>query len=293
VIRGALEPALRRALEDPSLRVLGIHPTAGGCIHSASRIATTEGDFFAKWNDDCPDDVFLREADGLRELSAAGSDLAVPRVLDAQPPSAGVPAFILMEYLPPETQSTSGHDEALGRGLAVIHRHTAASYGFENDTYCGPTRQDNTRCRSWAEFYGERRLRPLLGLLESERALPATERRTYDRLIERLPSLLPEGAPPSLIHGDLWSGNVMRSARGPAVFDPACAYSDREMEFGITTLFGGFPSRFWSAYEEAWPLPGEWRERNLLYQLYHLLNHFLIFGGHYGRDARAIAKRFV
>ena len=291
--RGELEKALGRALEDPSLRVLGIHPAGGGCIHSASRIATTAGDFFAKWNDDCPDDAFLREADGLRELAATGSDLAVPRVLDAQPPSARVPAFILMEYLPPATQEVSGHDEALGRGLAAIHRRTAPSYGFDTDTYCGPTRQDNTRSRSWVEFYGERRLRPLVGLLESKRALPATERKTYDRLIERLSSLVPEGAPPSLIHGDLWSGNVMRSARGPAVFDPACAYSDREMEFGITTLFGGFAARFWSAYEEAWPLPEGWHERNPLYQLYHLLNHFLIFGGHYGREAIAIAKRFA
>ncbi len=84
----------------------------------------------------------------------------------------------------------------------------------------------------------------------------------------------------------------MPTARGPALFDPACAYADRELEFGITTLFGGFSERFWSAYEEAWPLPAGWRERNPLYQLYHLLNHYLIFGGHYGAEALAIARRF-
>ena len=98
---------------------------------------------------------------------------------------------------------------------------------------------------------------------------------------------------PSLIHGDLWSGNVLHTVRGPALVDPACAYADREMEFGITTLFGGFSDRFFAAYEEAWPLPGGWRERNPLYQLYHLLNHFLIFGGAYGVEALSLARRYV
>ena len=103
---------------------------------------------------------------------------------------------------------------------------------------------------------------------------------------------LPRETAPSLIHGDLWSGNVLHTARGPALVDPACAYADREMEFGITTLFGGFDDRFFAAYEEAWPLPGGWRERNPLYQLYHLLNHFLIFGGAYGGEALSLARRY-
>jgi fructosamine-3-kinase len=85
----------------------------------------------------------------------------------------------------------------------------------------------------------------------------------------------------------------MGTPRGPSLFDPACTFADREMEFGITTLFGGFPSRFWRAYEEAWPLSPGWRDRNPLYQLYHLLNHHLIFGGHYGAEALAVARRLV
>jgi fructosamine-3-kinase len=108
----------------------------------------------------------------------------------------------------------------------------------------------------------------------------------------RLPDLLPQ-ASPSLIHGDLWSGNVLFRAKGPALVDPACAYADREMEFGITTLFGGLSSRAFRAYEEVWPLPEGWRERNPLYQLYHLLNHAVLFGGHYAGDARRIASRYV
>ena len=112
-------------------------------------------------------------------------------------------------------------------------------------------------------------------------------------MADRLPELLAHEARPALIHGDLWSGNVLATARGPALVDPACAACDREMELGITTLFGGFSERFFDAYEEALPLPGGWRDRNPLYQLYHLLNHHLIFGGHYGRQALALARRYA
>ena len=101
-------------------------------------------------------------------------------------------------------------------------------------------------------------------------------------MIERLPSLVADGAPPALIHGDLWSGNALGSTRGPALVDPACAYADREAELGMMTLFGGFDRHCFAAYEEAFPLPAGWRERNGLYQLYHVLNHHALFGGHYG-----------
>jgi fructosamine-3-kinase len=292
VIRALLEASLQRALDDARVRILGVYPTGGGCIHNAARLATTAGDYFAKWNADCAADAFLREADGLRELGAADSGLVVPRVLDAAAAAQGAPGFILMEYLPPASGS-SGHDEALGTGLAALHRRRASSYGFATHTYCGPTRQDNTGADSWTEFYAERRIVPLLRLIEADRGMASNERRLCERLIEKLPTLLPDGSPPALIHGDLWSGNVMGTARGPAIFDPACAYADREMEFGITTLFGGFSSAFWRAYEEADPLPTGWRERNPLYQLYHLLNHFLIFGGHYGHEALAIVRRYA
>jgi fructosamine-3-kinase len=292
LIRPLLEASLRRTLGDARVQILGVHPAGGGCIHSAARLSTTAGDYFAKWNADCPADAFLREADGLRELDAAASGLVVPRVLEAAAAAQGTPGFILMEYLPPASGS-SGQDEALGLGLAALHRRTASSFGFDTHTYCGPTRQDNTRADSWAEFYGERRIVPLLRLIEGERGMASAERSLCERLVERLPALLPKAPSPALIHGDLWSGNVMRTSRGPAVFDPACAYADREMEFGITTLFGGFPPAFWRAYEEAEPLPAGWRERNPLYQLYHLLNHFLIFGGHYGHEALAIVRRYA
>jgi fructosamine-3-kinase len=180
----------------------------------------------------------------------------------------------------------------LGRGLAALHRQSAPEFGFPVTSYCGPTRQDNTWGADWASFYAERRLLSLARELREAGRLGAADGRILEALAARLPSLLGDGAPPSLIHGDLWSGNVLVTDRGPALVDPACVYADRELEFGITTLFGGFSARFFAAYEEAWPHRPGFRERNPLYQLYHLLNHHLIFGGSYGAQAMAVARRF-
>jgi fructosamine-3-kinase len=291
MIRGRLEATLRTVLERPALRIESLQPVGGGCIHHAVRVVTTHGDFFAKWNDTCPVDLFLREAEGLRALAEAESGLVIPRVLAASEALEGDPPFIVMEHL---FSGGAGDrdDERLGGGLAAVHRRRGEAFGFPTNTYCGATPQDNRASADWVEFYAERRLRPILGLIDRDRAFSAPNRRLFDRLIDRLGDHLPADAAPSLIHGDLWSGNAMATSGGPALFDPACAYTDREMEFGITTLFGGFSERFWSAYQAAWPLPAGWRERNPLYQLYHLLNHHLLFGGHYGAEALAIAKRF-
>jgi protein-ribulosamine 3-kinase len=288
-----LEEALRRAFAEPGLHVTGVHPVGGGCIHSAARVTTSSGDAFVKWNADVSADLFLREAEGLRELRAAGSGLLIPRVFVAEAPAGDRPGFIVMELLPPSSGRGPAIDEALGRGLAAIHRRRSETFGFPSDTYCGSTRQDNTLSNAWVEFYRDRRLAFLLRLIAEERGLTPADRRVLDRVADRLPELLPHEPPPSLIHGDLWSGNVMATVSGPALFDPACAYADREMEFGITTLFGGFSDRFFRAYEEVWPLPPGWRERNGLYQLYHLLNHHRIFGGHYGAEALAVARRYA
>jgi fructosamine-3-kinase len=278
-----LEPALRAATGDASLRVNGAAPLGGG-LHAAVRLETTAGTFFAKWSDGGPADQFLAEAAGLQAMAAAGTGLTIPRVIAAAEPGA-IPGFLVLEFLEPGPAD----DEALGRGLAALHRSTQAHFGFPRTTYCGGTPQDNRPCDDWPEFYRERRLRPLLDAL----GVSPGERAPFERLAGRLSELVASDEPPALIHGDLWSGNVLRTRRGPALVDPSCAYAAREMEFGITTLFGGLSPRAWAAYEEAWPLAPGWRERNPLYQLYHLLNHALLFGGGYFAQAAAIARRFA
>jgi len=285
-----LEAALRRSLGSDTLRLEGMASAPGGCIHEARRVTTSEGEFFAKWSAECAGDIFLREAEGLEALRAVGSPIVIPRVIAAAAPLDGDPAFLILEYLKPADR---GDDTRLGEGLAVLHRSHGDAFGFPSPSYCGATRQENAWDDSWPAFYRDRRIEPLLKVLDQRGSLTAGDRRSYRRLMERLPELLGDDATPSLIHGDLWSGNVLATTEGPALVDPACAYASREMEFGITTLFGGLSQRAFAAYQEAWPLAPGWRDRNPLYQLYHLLNHAVLFGGHYGDQARRIAIGFA
>jgi protein-ribulosamine 3-kinase len=283
-----LEAALEAAVGSP-VRIEGAKPVAGGCLHEARRLTTSAGDFFAKWSLSGPPDIFVREASGLETLRLAGTSLVIPRVIAAREPEDGDPAFLILEYLAPGPKD----DDALGRGLALIHKHRSDRFGFGAPSYCGATVQDNRWADRWPEFYADQRIRPLLKRIETRGDLPAADRSRYERLLERLPALLSKDPAPSLVHGDLWSGNVLWATRGPALVDPACAFADREMEFGITTLFGGLSPRAFSAYEEALPFAAGWRERNPLYQLYHLLNHVVLFGGGYGAQALEIVRRFV
>ena len=263
----------------------------GGCINNASKLETNLGTFFLKWNSNCPDDMFLREAEGLKEMKkACGGSLIVPEVY-ATSNAELHPGYIVLEFFNPG-YLVSG-DEDLGRGLAMMHKFTNDWFGFYNDNYCGTTPQNNSRENDWVEFYRDNRLRFLLDLIQAEKPLAMSERKIYDKLLDKIPEMLPRESIPVLIHGDLWSGNYMITDKGPALIDPAAYYADREMEMSIMTLFGGFSGRFFDAYNEVNPLPPGWQERNKLYQLYHILNHYYLFGGGYGSQALHVARRFV
>jgi fructosamine-3-kinase len=264
----------------------------GGCINHASIIRTNVGEFFLKWNAHCAADIFLREAESLKELiKAAKEELAVPKVF-ASKMVDDTPGFLVQEYLPTR-YSQPGDDEKLGKGLAVIHKYSNAENGFYNDNYCGATQQNNQWNKSWPGFFRDNRLRFLLDLIQKERPLPGSETRVYEKLLDRIPDLIPEESTPVLIHGDLWSGNYMITEKGPALIDPASYYADREMEFAIMTMFGGFSRRFYDAYNSLNPLPPGWRDRNRLYQLYHVLNHYYLFGGGYQSQAFHIARYYA
>jgi fructosamine-3-kinase len=201
---------------------------------------------------------------------------------------------MVLEYLEPDADGPSAQTwESLGRGLAQLHRSGETRFGFDRDNFCGLTLQENDWADDWAAFYGRRRIGALVQRLSRRGDLPPEHLADYGKLVDRLPALLAHRPVPSLIHGDLWSGNFLAAARGSALVDPACSFSDRECEWGMMTLFGGFPDRVLDAYQEAWPLPPGWRDRQGLYQLYHLLNHFLLFGGSYGGQALGLARKFL
>lgn len=274
------------------VHLLGSHSIGGGCINHASKIKTSAGDFFLKWNASAPRDMFLKEAAGLEEMQLGDNPyLKIPKVIWSKEVDE-LPGILLMEYLP-EAPNASGMDERLGRGLALLHRQTSSTYGFHHSNYCGSTIQQNTWTTSWPEFYATYRIAALVKQLVARRSLNLDEQKTYERLIAKMPDLLNHSTSPSLIHGDLWSGNYLYTASGPALIDPACYYADREMELGMMQLFGGFSPAVWKAYQAESPLPKGWEERIPLYQLYHVLNHYLLFGGSYGMQALRIARQYL
>ena len=274
-----------------SVRLKDSRSVGGGCINHAVKISTSVGDFFLKWNASAPAELFLKEAFGLNEMRLAGSSLVIPEVIWSKEVD-DFPGLLLMEYLQPAS-NTSGMDERLGRGIAQLHRKTASAFGFHHSNYCGTTLQDNTWSDCWPEFYAQRRIWSLVEQIKKSRGMSIEEQKIYEKLVVRIPVLLPNQAMPSLIHGDLWSGNYMYTANGPALIDPACYYADREMELGMMKLFGGFSSRVWETYQEEFPLPEDWQQRNRLYQLYHVLNHYLLFGVSYGQQALEITREYL
>jgi protein-ribulosamine 3-kinase len=274
------------------IKVISVELMGGGCIHHASLLKTNAGPFFMKWNGNGPRDIFLREAECLKEMKkAVRGQLVIPEVIAARQVD-DTPGFLVLEYLEPGSPDND-QDEMLGRGLAVMHQFPGDQFGFFSDNYCGSTPQNNKPDKSWADFFRDNRLGFLLSLIQNKQPLPAHEMQVYDRLLDKMPELLPEKSSAVLIHGDLWSGNYMHTTGGPALIDPASCYADREMEMGIMTLFGGFSSWFYAAYQEVNPLPAEWKERNRLYQLYHVLNHYYLFGGGYRHQALQIAKYYA
>ena len=274
-----------------SVRLNGSKAVGGGCINHALTINTSAGDYFLKWNSSAPGDMFLKESAGLNEMRMSESSLIIPKVIWSKE-ADDFPGLLLMEYLQPST-NTFAFDVQLGRGIAQLHRKTASAFGFHHPNYCGSTVQDNTWTACWPEFYAERRIWALVQQLKVKRQLSSFELHTYEKLVDKIPALLSHRTVPSLIHGDLWSGNYMHTLLGPALIDPACYYADREMELGMMKLFGGFSPEVWDAYQEEFPLQEGWKERNRLYQLYHVLNHYLLIGVSYKQHALEIAEEYL
>jgi protein-ribulosamine 3-kinase len=296
----AVRSAVEAAIEEWTGRAGGIEGVAavgGGCISPTARISTVAGDtFFLKLGGpDLPADMLHAEARGLRELGAAG-ELRVPDVVGVGGTGGG--AWLLLEWLNPGG-ARAGTWEELGRGLAALHGHEGAGFGADADNYIGSMPQANAWDDGWARFWRGRRLEPQLRHATDGGLIGEADRRRFDALFARLDDLLTSAAAadgPSLLHGDLWSGNVHITDSGTAaVVDPSVYHGHREVDLAMTELFGGFDARFRQAYAEAWPLTeGYAPGRRAVYQLYYLLVHVNLFGASYlAGTRRALAEAGV
>ncbi len=263
--------------------VISIQAIEGGCINNGMVIQTRSGDsFFLKVNPSAPANMFEREAEGLEVLKVEGGPV-VPKPL-----MYGMD-FLLMENLSPATRCTA-YWKDFGRALAALHSHQGKLFGFDEDNYIGSTPQPNPWTEDGYNFFAQARLLYMANLASRYGLLDNPTRKKISILASRLNSLVPE-QPPSLIHGDLWSGNAMTDSQGnPAIIDPAVHYGWAEAELAMTSLFGSFPTQFYHAYEEVRPLEPGYQERFPIYNLYHLLNHVVLFGRGYLGQVRSILE---
>jgi fructosamine-3-kinase len=254
----------------------------GGCINTTEVLEGSGRKYFVKLNDASRLEMFAAEAEGLRELAQARALRAPQPICHGQVNGS---AYLVLEYL--ELGGGSAQSlEKLGTGLAALHRHTQPQFGWHRANTIGSTPQINTPGDDWVEFYRAHRLGYQLRLA-AEQGCGGALLRQGEQLMDRLESFFESYRPiPSLLHGDLWGGNYSATRSGePVIFDPAVYYGDREADLAMTELFGGFGERFYAAYREAWPLDVGYRVRKTLYNLYHVLNHFNLFGGGYAAQA--------
>lgn len=283
-IAGAIADATGAAFEPHAPDTLG-----GGCINSAFRLSDGRRDYFVKTNRATLADMFEAEAAGLAAMAETGT-LRVP-----EPVCHGVTgdtAYLVIEYIAPGRRGAESWALA-GERLAAMHRHSADRFGWQRDNTIGATPQPNAWHADWTAFWRDRRLG--FQLAEAARNGHGGRLQTAgERLRESLPALLDHAPEPSLLHGDLWSGNLAFDADGsPYVYDPATYYGDREADLAMTELFGGFDRDFYAAYTSAWPMPTGYPVRKELYNLYHVLNHLNLFGGGYHGQAMRLMERLL
>lgn len=283
-LRQHIQQVLDRRIED-------IQRVSGGSINQAAKIKFSDGKLcFLKWNQTADPDMFLKEEKGLALLATSDTGLRIPEVLATSQTEDGT-GFLAQQFIT-EGRSTENSGDIFGRALAQLHRQHAQQYGLDHDNYIGRLPQSNQRHNQWTDFFIEERMEPQLRMATGTGKLSSATVDHFQAMYKRLPDIFPD-EPPSLLHGDLWDGNYFYDDKGhPAIYDPAVYYGHREIELAFTHLFGGFSSTFYRAYEEAYPLKSGFSQRKDIYNLYPLLVHTNLFGGHYARQVESIVRQF-
>jgi fructosamine-3-kinase len=281
-------PAIEQAIAERAVvnyKITNLVSVGGGSISASYHVTGNTGEYFVKLNGVQASAMFETEAVGLQAL-AETSDLRIPQVVCCG--KTGSDAYLVLEWLDLSSANQQANQQ-LGERLAAMHAVQQPHYGWQDDNFIGSTAQPNAKNHDWVDFVRQQRLGYQLELAAANGA----SRSLLDRgqqLCEQLSTFFSNYCPqPSLIHGDLWAGNfAMLADSQPAIFDPACYYGDREAEIAMTELFGGFSSAFYSAYNTTFALDSGYQVRKQLYLLYHVLNHFNLFGSSYAGQAQGL-----
>lgn len=262
---------------------------SGGCINQTFLLEGDKQRYFIKLNDTGGLPMFDAESAGLQAILDTGT-ISAP-----QPLCTGIAdnhTFLVMSYIN-STGNASNH-ALLGEQLAAMHRKRFNYFGWHQDNTIGSTIQPNPHRSNWIDFWREQRLGFQL-TLAAQNGFGGALQTDGERLMDCLGGLFDGYTPqPSLLHGDLWSGNYCFDQDGtPTIFDPACYYGDREADIAMSELFGGFNSEFYRAYQNAFPLKSGYQTRKTLYNLYHILNHLNLFGEGYLSQAQQMMRQLL
>ncbi|WP_293351261.1 MULTISPECIES: fructosamine kinase family protein [unclassified Microcoleus] len=279
---------------------------SGGCINQGYAINNNTRTYFAKINQASQIAMFETEALGLQQM-AQTQTIRIPQPICWG--TEGNSAYIVLEWLDLRSGASEIASAEMGRKLAAMHKYTPPSppllrggekansslltgcFGWDRNNAIGSTPQINNWTADWAEFWAQHRIGYQLKLARRR----GGNFSKGETLLAAIPKLLEGYKPqPSLVHGDLWGGNASVTAGGePVIFDPAAYWGDREVDIAMTELFGGFSPAFYRGYNEVWLLDSGYEKRKTLYNLYHILNHFNLFGGSYESQANQMINRIL
>jgi protein-ribulosamine 3-kinase len=259
-----------------------------GNFNLAARVSTNLGRFFIKWNQGDHTGMFESEAKCV-ELLAATNTIQLPKVYGYGKRPEG--AYLMIDFVD-EAAAKENYWEDLGQKLAQMHAVSYTAFGLHFNNYLGAIPQNNEYLNNGINFYIQKRLAPQVALALKNNKLDSKTARALEALYPQLHQILPKEAP-ALLHGDLWSGNLMVDSQGSAILvDPSAYYGLREAEIAFSTLFGGFDAVFYEAYHEANPLQNGFKKRIDIYNLYPLLVHLNLFGGGYQQSIQKILQRY-
>jgi len=262
--------------------------TSGGCINTTYVVQDSSHKFFIKLNSVRFQPMFEAEFQALLEIESSDT-IRVPHPVCTG--SLDAHCWLAMEYMPLQN---NGNQAKLGEQLAAMHKITHTTFGWDRDNTIGSTPQTNAPSNNWQEFFRENRLRYQLNLAAANGYTGRLQKAGADLLVCMADFFGGYKPVPSLLHGDLWSGNYAFIEEGnPVIYDPALYYGDRETDIAMTELFGGFTNDFRRSYEACWPLDDGYKTRRILYNCYHILNHLNLFGGGYARQAEDMIMRLL
>ena len=269
-----------------SVQIKGATTVGGGSINRTAKLQTTNGPYFLKYNSaSLYPQMFELEKRGL-DLLLQANEAHIPHVIGFG--EKGDHSMLLLEYIESGLPNKSFWED-FGRALAKLHKHSAPKFGLDHNNYIGSLQQSNTEHVTWVDFFVSERLEPQLRLAN----LPADLVRRFGQLFSKLNEVFPT-EPPSLLHGDLWNGNYMTASDGAVVLiDPAVYYGHREMDIGMSKLFGGFSASFYTAYNDVFPMEYGWEGRVDICNLYPLLVHVNLFGGSYLSQVTSILNKYT